>query len=44
MYINGGNVTHFHSFGVEKISNEILTFIGKEISQQIFIEYKNMIQ
>ena len=43
LYVNSDNVTYFHGFGVEYIPKEIKTFIRK-ISQQIFIEYKQMIQ
>ena len=37
MYVNGDNVTHFDSFGVERISKEIKKFIGnKNIKTEIF--------
>ena len=37
MYVNGDNVTHFDSFGVERISEEIKKFIGnKNIKTEIF--------
>ena len=37
MYVNGDNVTHFDSFGVERISKEIKKFIGnKNIQTEIF--------
>ena len=44
LYVNGDNVTYFDSFGVEYIQKEIKIFMGNKISQQIFTEYKQMIQ
>ena len=44
MYANDDNVTYFDSFGVEYIPKEIKKILGSKILQQIFIEYKQMIQ
>ena len=44
LYVNSDNVTYFDSFGVEYIPKEIKIFMGNKISQQIFTEYKQMIQ
>ena len=37
-------MTYFDNSGVEHILKEIKKFIGKETSQQIFLEYKHTIQ
>ena len=45
LYANNDNVTYIDSFGVEKHSKEIKKMIqNKKILQQIFIEYKHLIQ
>ena len=44
LYVNSDDVTYFDSFGVEYIPKEIKIFMGNKISQQIFTEYKQMIQ
>ena len=42
--INGDNVAYFKSFGDEHIPKEVKKFIGKKLSKQILIEYKQTIQ
>ena len=44
--VNNNDVTFFDSFGVEHIPKEIKAFIDRSLSikQQIFLEYKHMIQ
>ena len=42
--MNAENVTHFDRFGVEHIPKEIRKLIGNKNVQQIFAEYKHMIQ
>ena len=42
-YVTVENVTYFDSSRAEHIPKEIRKFIGKEMSKQIFIEYKHMI-
>ena len=53
LYVHNNDVTYFDSFGVEHIPKEIKTFINRFLSssfvlrfvkQQIFSEYKHMIQ
>ena len=44
LHVNDNNLTYFDSFGVEHIPKDITKFIGKKILQEIFIEYKHMIQ
>ena len=44
-YVNGDNVTYSNSFGVEHFPSPKNTkLIETKISQQVFIEYKQMIQ
>ena len=43
-YVNSDNGTYFHRFGVTHISRKIKKIKGEKISQQIFIEFKQMIQ
>ena len=42
--INGDSVAYFKSFGDEHIPKEVKKFIGKKLSKQILIEYKQTIQ
>ena len=42
LYVNGNNVIHFHSFGVEHIPKELKNSLETKI-YQIFIEYKHTI-
>ena len=42
--INGDSVAYFKSFGDEHIPEEVEKIIGKKISKQILIEYKQMIE
>ena len=44
LYVNAKNVAYFDSFGVEHIPKEIRKLIRNKILQQLFIEYKHMIQ
>ena len=45
LYVNNNHVTYFDSSGVESIPKEIKTFIKRSLyKQQIFLEYKHMIQ
>ena len=44
LYVNGNNVEDLDSFGVEHIPKETKNSKATKISQQIFIEYKQMIQ
>ena len=42
LYVNGGNVTYFHSCGTEYIPKEIKKFIGnKNITTSIFKIHTN---
>ena len=42
--MNGNNATYFDSFRVVHIPKEITKLIRKKISEQIFLEFKHMIQ
>ena len=42
--MKGDNVRYFDDFGVKHIPKEIKTLHATTISQQFFIEYKQMIQ
>ena len=44
LYVNAKNTTYFDSFRVEHIRKEIRKLIGNKVLQQIFIDYKLMIQ
>ena len=44
LYVNNDVVTYFDSFGVKHIPKEIKSLTGESRSQQIFLEYKHMIQ
>ena len=44
LYVNDNNVTYFDSFGVDHTPKEIRKLLEIKILQQIFIEYKHMIQ
>ena len=44
LYVNDENVIYFDSFGIENIPKEIRNSLEIKILQQIFIEYKHMIQ
>ena len=44
LYLNRHTVTYFDSFGVEYILKESKNSYSPKISQQIFIEYKQIVQ
>ena len=44
MYVNGDNEIYFDSSGVDYISKETKKIIRQKKYQQIFIEYKHMIE
>ena len=44
LYVNVDNVTYFDSAGVEYIQKKVKKLYVTKTSQQIFIEYKQMIQ
>ena len=44
LYVNVDNVTYFGSAGVEYIQKKVKKLYVTKTSQQIFIEYKQMIQ